>query len=1026
VRVVRADLPLPSGDGWKPGGGSFELAASGGGARFAIEGLDAGGTRERPSVSAGLTSDDLRQSLTLDADASAIVNDVEPSRLSAHVVAQSPLAEDGTLALADADLNGEVRGESIVTALFQPMVGDMGVVLTRDVGPRLAVTAQFAAAETRTISANATAQNLSIEAAATIGEGMAIDGRRLRIETDLHPDLLAAFAPDRAIRTARRATIEMSRFSSPVLAGDDGGFALARLGGAGRLTLSGDAVSTSEDDEPTIDVERADFEFESPALAERVRVTGGATVNASRVEVEETITGLFTSDGRLSPMDATPVGRLAIRDIRPATIARFAPAARDTARHALGGPLTAEVVTQDAQSGLEAVITLSSPGVNGSVTAMRRADTLTIEAGELATRLTPVLSRALQPERASPILLTADAATLTLEPSTIAQRTEAGYSFDAMELTGRLTASRTLVEQAPLVAEPVTLADLASRVVATPGRDGRYRVDGTAMLRDPDDDAHLADATFEATLSRSRDDGSFSPAATVRLAKIDVARLETTVAAATTLAQWLGASGDLAIDASPIEGGWRVAATSGFPNLSGTFTLALDETTITVDAEQPTVILNDEALETLLNPVAEAAAGEAPRARIDVARDVPLALTVNRLVVPRAILAGGAIESGATTVDVSLDATGPLTLNRSVADAPVTTAEFRRVAIAARSDDLAQGLTVTTTGVLRTEGGEDEAGRSRFEIRSELRDLLDEQSTLAIAGAAIDVDASVTEVPTWVIDAFAGRRSLFEDALGDTVSAEIVSRNFSTQSGRLNATATSGNGSNFAAHLAGRNGLIRTRQAEPTRGELALTEELRERLLYKIHPIFADVRSMDGKLEFVIRDARVPVENDLSKLNAEIVLKGGDITLDAGSQLLRVFEWTEATRRETIPGRLSDLVVQIRNGVVTYDDFVVQVGEGRGEREYRHRLTFSGSIDLVEEHVNAVVGLYPVKDARTTFEELRVLPDSAQFGLKFSGDMYDRQGNPKQLDVEPILDIRPEDILRGGLERIFDEIGDEG
>ena len=74
----------------------------------------------------------------------------------------------------------------------------------------------------------------------------------------------------------------------------------------------------------------------------------------------------------------------------------------------------------------------------------------------------------------------------------------------------------------------------------------------------------------------------------------------------------------------------------------------------------------------------------------------------------------------------------------------------------------------------------------------------------------LDADVTINEYPTWLLDAVMGMNGLLGDALGANVTATVNSRNFSADSGQLEATATAANASTVSAKLSGRNGAFRT------------------------------------------------------------------------------------------------------------------------------------------------------------------------------------------------------------------------
>ena len=46
--------------------------------------------------------------------------------------------------------------------------------------------------------------------------------------------------------------------------------------------------------------------------------------------------------------------------------------------------------------------------------------------------------------------------------------------------------------------------------------------------------------------------------------------------------------------------------------------------------------------------------------------------------------------------------------------------------------------------------------------------------------------------------------------------------------------------------------------------------------------------------------------------------------------------------------------------------------------------------------------------------------------MKYSGDLYDRKGNPKALKSKMIIDFKPEDFFKKGLGDLIRDLGDDG
>jgi hypothetical protein len=186
-------------------------------------------------------------------------------------------------------------------------------------------------------------------------------------------------------------------------------------------------------------------------------------------------------------------------------------------------------------------------------------------------------------------------------------------------------------------------------------------------------------------------------------------------------------------------------------------------------------------------------------------------------------------------------------------------------------------------------------------------------------------------------------RGLLVAAVGPQMNANFQADDFSVNSGTLNARIDSTNG-HLEALLRGRENSLRVNKNAPVKGELNVTPELRERLLYKIHPLLADVRTTEHPLRFEIPTSLVAIPADVSQLRAEMEITVGKVEFDSGSTTLKILSFIGHGDRTTIPGEIEPISAKIRNGIVTYDKFAVHID--------KYTLNYSGQIDLVKQTVD--------------------------------------------------------------------------
>jgi len=290
---------------------------------------------------------------------------------------------------------------------------------------------------------------------------------------------------------------------------------------------------------------------------------------------------------------------------------------------------------------------------------------------------------------------------------------------------------------------------------------------------------------------------------------------------------------------------------------------------------------------------------------------------------------------------------------------------------------------------------------------------MSESSTLAPAGAKLRLDAKVTDVPTAVADAAMKMEGLLVAAVGPMMNATIDANRFSPETGRVEARLETTNGW-LEAIVFGRENGFRINKANPAKAELALTPPLRERLLDRIHPILADIRTMEQPIRATIATANAPLKEggagmDISRLNSDLEITVGKVQFDGGSTVLGVLKlFGQQGRAETVPGEIEPIVAKIRNGVVTYDRFAVHID--------KWTMLYSGEINLVQGTVNVRTEL-PLAALAHTFQELEGIADKIVVPIVTRGKFGELKTS-----IDPSFDIGKEAIkagFQGGIDQLL-------
>ena len=332
---------------------------------------------------------------------------------------------------------------------------------------------------------------------------------------------------------------------------------------------------------------------------------------------------------------------------------------------------------------------------------------------------------------------------------------------------------------------------------------------------------------------------------------------------------------------------------------------------------------------------------------------------------------------------------------------------LRSLKVLATSESLAEGINVLLTGeVIVPPAAEAELIR----LDGTLHGLLNEQGVSADL-AGLDITASAHGVPTRVVDAFGELRGMLVAAVGPTMDAQVTATRFSRTTGTLEARVDTAHGW-LQGHVKGRDNALRITNASPMHAELEITPALRDRLLYKIHPVLADIRSTEQPLRATMSDGTVPLDGDISRLNADLEITIGAVEFDSGSVTLALLTLFNSANARTIPGRIDPIVARIRNGIVTYERFTVKIDQ--------YTLVYSGRIDLNTRTVDLRTEI-PLQALAMSVKELRGYADRVIVPLVTRGEF----GKVKT-EIDPDFDLAAAAVEAGFRGLLNDALKDTG
>jgi hypothetical protein len=363
--------------------------------------------------------------------------------------------------------------------------------------------------------------------------------------------------------------------------------------------------------------------------------------------------------------------------------------------------------------------------------------------------------------------------------------------------------------------------------------------------------------------------------------------------------------------------------------------VTLGEEVIEVRSRPLAVNVSRPILDTLVSALETA---DPASTRLRPTADLPLTVSINRLALSRRDP-----DLAAAALDADVEG-GPLVLVSGE-----STLRFDTLRLHASSSRLAERLDLALTGSVDAADPSTPAGAAAgFELRGSLENLATPEGTLTLRSAHEQMTVTVDDLPTAIADGLVGSQGLLAAALGDTMTGTVEWAGFSKPAGRLDAGVSTTHG-RVEVHLeAGDSGAV-TPPDRPIRFELTATPALCEGLLASIHPALGDIRSAEQPIRATIANAHLPWKGDLRELDADVRIVIGPVEFSARSGVLAplaLFQQVlnlipgSGTETPTVSGSVAPIEARIRNGVVTYQAFVIDVGE--------HRLQYAGSVDLTD------------------------------------------------------------------------------
>lgn len=921
--------------------------------------------------------------------------DGDPSRFEAQIAATELVQPDGAVSWSLDQITGTVTVRSGPTKPLQKMFGDTPIVFARDLGETIDIDASFSAGETKEVSMTLTADRLTANVTARLDPGdQSIAGESLAVRATVSPDLLEALT---GYRVAEPADIELSldRFAIPA-PNNDGERAIADLGASGSILVHSE-LQVSQADAMLATVKNLHLDFESDSFGEGVSIKGGATIDGGTIAIEERIDQLFDANGALSLPDAQPIGVLATRGIPGETIKRFVTPESPVMDAVLAESLTATVNTTVVDGNLQADVTAALGPHKINARAVRLADKVQVTEAAASVLITPQLAELLQADSNDAIVLVNPAmATLRVTAFELMATETGGYQLPATPIEVAISADTITLDAVPGLVEQTALNNLQVTMVADLAQQ-QFDLAGRAVAVRVDRGRNLARLSFG--VSATRDGDVVRTSGTAALRNLSIAHLEQMIGQKRgVVSQWLGRRGNVTVELGADGDRYQTTVTADLPYVQGAFTASLANDVLSLHSDQATITIQQPVLEAMLNSSDAGSGDQAAQSRVTVAGDVPFQLAINELRFPLAMLREQVFDPTTVALELSLKG-GPLDFTTSDGSG----ASLGDLDVRLASQDVSKGVRFTVSGTAASVGA---AKPGQITLEGRVARLLDDKSLLNLEAPRLYMTGTVSDLPTQLADALLDLEGLLVAAIGPHMNSTIDATGFSRNSGRLDAQFRTVNGS-LGGVVKGRRDSLRIDQGAPVKARLEVTPQLRERLLARIHPLLADIRSTEQPIRISIDNAVLPLDGDLTKLKADIEITVGAVEFDSGSVTLVLLKILQSSNAETIPGRIEPIKAKIRKGIVTYDRFNVVIGD--------QTIPYSGKIDLNTGQVDLHTAL-PLKVLAVQIKELSGSADNIVVPLVTHG----RFGELKT-EIDPDSDLAKAALEAAG-RKILDDL----
>jgi uncharacterized protein YciI len=913
----------------------------------------------------------------------------EGSPLQGDVTIRELLNRDGTVHIDVAKISGRVSARRLPSAAFDPLLAATPLVPSRDAGPYLDVEAEMAEGAGHEVRLHLEGAACKVDAQAVIDPAAGIvDGRKMRLEASAHPQLLAAVGLP-GVAQALPFVLDVQRFRVPSAAGKD---LLRQVQAEGRLTAAGPLRLETGGGRQPVQAGNLDLAFTADGQKGLVTLRGTAEVADAAAAADLQLADLFDAAGAIRTSTLWPAGTVTVRGVSPQTLANQLPEAhRDALFEVLSRPVDLKVDLARAAAG-DSVQVHVTGGVEAALAAVRRDQKIHVEKAEARVTCTPQMAAALQKGRELPVELVEDAVLeLSAQPFDLDEQRLLAGDFKNLAVPLRYAVDKTRLRFPQPALPGLAVHGLDGTVTLASAQPIGLETAGQAEIRGLDGRAVVGPLEFSGKLTLPP---GAPPVMTARAVakRLDLQAAEQLVPAVARARPWTGDHGSADLTFENGKDGWKAGARLASDRIREAWIVKADPKTTTLSAENPAITLNAGLLAKFgLIPAAGAGGAKS--------KDVVVTPQIRALAWPTAMMMGQPFDPAAVNIDASLALPDMALSGDRSADPTV----LENIALQVKGSDLSAGVKIEGQADVRGAGSKGAGARVDFTVAG----LASAQGLADPAAVCVTGLAKLTDLPTAIVDGFAGLDGLLVAAIGQQAIATLQAADLSRNAGQVSAKFRSVYGSLNVPEMRASEGRLLLSEDWPAKAQLRVTPDLRQRLLRKLHPILADIETSAQPLQATIQQAAVPLDGDLSRLDAKMELSIGDVQFRPSALVLAAMDASGGSGRETVPGRIEDVKINIRGGVVQYERFLVHIEN--------LDLAYSGTIDLRTGQLNLRHEV-PLAVLAEHVPELRGYVESLHVPLLTRGTT----DNP-QTSIDPSFDLTS-GLLENTVNKALDDL----